>query len=80
MTMNRRVVALPPIAALLDLSTILSYFEEYRLALTGMLVDPPTVLKGLIVAPTQQSKWPFAGFNTLKVLWGETRSQLDVIS
>ena len=48
--------------------------------LTGMLLDPSTVVKGLTVEPTQHSKWPSAGFRTHKV-WSEKRkNQLDVIS
>ena len=64
----------------MDLLTTLLCFQKEKQALTGMLLDPSTAVKGLIFAPTQHSKWPSAGFRTLKARWEERKNQLDVIS
>ena len=59
---------------------MLLYFEKYKFVLTGMLLDPSNVVKGLNFIPTQHARWPLTGFSALKMPFGETRNQLDEIS
>ena len=64
----------------MDLPTTLLWFQKEKQVLTGMLLEPSTVVKGLMLAPTQHSKWPSAGFKTHNSRWEERKNQLDVIS
>ena len=61
------------VAASLGFSIILLSFEEYKLELTGILLNTSTIVNGLIFAPTDHSECPFTGFNVQPSSYAEVQ-------